>query len=279
MHTTIIPAVLAGFLAFLAGCNEAAPPANAEAATEAGSSAKPVGQPTQAAPQATSWAGKYGGNLDGGKGSLTITDAGAANRFAVEVVTTNKGGCGGGAKGIGAVTGNTMKLIVKEDWLPNGSCQMTVTRTGERLAVSNGTCPSMTGASCTLEGNYSRVGSASTATGAAPPPLAQWLVGAWAPKGSYCASGDPIRFARAGRYANSGGDIEGKWSLAGKIVTVTYAELASPGEGPLGPPETVRVPIERIGADDMQYGDTRMKRCPTRDGFEPWHPEVPFDTE
>lgn len=102
-----------------------------------------------------------------------------------------------------------------------------------------------------------------------------WLVGAWAPRDAYCASGDPISFAADGTYA-SGLDSAGRWTLAGNVLTFAYRDMED-GE-PRGPLKRTTSRITRLGADRMLMDRDELRRCNPRGGAEPWHPGETFDT-
>lgn len=116
---------------------------------------------------------------------------------------------------------------------------------------------------------------APVAAAAQTAPTPAWLVGAWAPRDAYCASGDPISFAANGTYA-SGLDSEGRWTLAGNVLTFAYRDMED-GE-PRGPLKRTTSRLTRLGADRMLMDRDELRRCNPRGGAEPWHPGETFDT-
>ena len=263
-------------VALLSGCGDGglANAAKANAARET-TAATPTPIAAAAQTRPAGWAGEYRASFDGADGSVTIkgpNKAGYQYELSMEMAG---GGCSGEAQGGGAVKGKTLTAILPVGNAADGwkECKITLTRGADGLTIREGdNCAELHGMSCGFTGTATKAGEIASTSNASP---SAWLVGSWVAQGAYCASGDPIQFATGGGYRNASGDIAGRWTLRGSSVAITYTEI-DPTSGAAGARQQANVSIKRLGADDMLFGQDRMKRCPAGGGAEPWHPGQTF---
>lgn len=110
-----------------------------------------------------SWAGRYTGPFDGGKGEVLITGPSAnGSNYKIDVlVGGSANGCGGSVGGVGTARGNRLTLEVPTD---NGLCTVTLTRAAGGLSVSESGCAYMHGASCGFSGTIRSAGATAAPT-------------------------------------------------------------------------------------------------------------------
>ena len=120
------------------------------AATSA-SSQKAV-KPTAAA--ASSWAGDYRGQFDGGKGSVKISPA-TNGRYKVRMDVIGYDGCAGGTTGFGAPVGPKLTLSIPDT--VGGVCGIQITRNQDRLTVKETSlCTGFHGMLCAFDGTVKK---------------------------------------------------------------------------------------------------------------------------
>lgn len=263
----------------LAACGDAGT-TNADATGATAANAAPAKQTQKGAPPATApdFSGKWEGQFDGGTGTATITKQSAPGRYGVDLSVIGDGGCSGAVGGDAIMNGG--RLVLSEP-VPEGRgmCRIIMIPRGGGLSVSSDNCFYFHGMSCGFVGELARRNAPVARPAAASGNGTSWLVGAWAPQGSYCASGDPVIYERDGGYRNSGGDIEGRWSLAGAKLTIVYAETDPTTGEASGPKQRSVVTLTRVNATEIKMNQDRLRRCPASGGAEPWHPGERFDTQ
>lgn len=235
-----------------------------------------TGQPGSGDP----WIGEYGGRGDGAEMMLTIAARGAPGRYAVSATLIGDDGhCGGSLEGTGTAAGNRMTLTA-----PLGAdlqCRMTFTRQGSTLTIARSdACAHASGRSCGFGDSVTRNGrdpAVSSVRGGAPSSQPS-IIGVWVHQGGYCASGDPLVFEAGGGYRNSGGDLDGRWSLAGNTIAVFVRDIDLTSGEPEGSIRREMMRLSHVNANEIRLNQTRMRRCPAGGGAEPWHPGQRFTT-
>lgn len=268
-----------GMAAILGACGGVATSSNnsAESAAQGGAKAAPQ---ARSGAGGDSWVGDYAGDGDGGGTQFAVRAGRVTGTYAVTGELVGDGeaqGCAGEISGNATAAGSRLTLVVP---IPEDSmqCRVTFTRQGTRVQVEEENCSYFHGMSCGFSGNVSRRRSAAAAP--APVPAAgQSMLGAWVQEGGYCASGDPIVFETGGGYRNSGGEIEGDWSLSGETLTVRFAEIDPTTGRPEGARQTAVMRVTRVNANEIRLDGTPMRRCPANGGAEPWHPGERFTTQ
>lgn len=236
-----------------------------------------------AASQPNDWAGKYQGNFDGGKGFVDVNALpNRASAYAVELTVAGSDGCSGTVKGEAVSSGDRLTLRVP---VPDEAetCVVNMTRAGARMSVAASGCMYFSGMSCGFDGSVARIGGANYSPSMADgslAPTAAWLVGNWVVEGGYCASGGPLIFSEQGGYGNSGGDIEGRWSLTEGILNLNFAEVDFETGRTVGPTTRSKIKVTRVNTNEMMFDNTsRLRRCSPLGGAEPWHPGERFTTK
>jgi hypothetical protein len=214
------------------------------------------------------WEGQYTGT-----GEMKIARAGGAN-YSVRIDTVRPG-CGGEIEGVAPANANRLTLSVPVQ-AGYQQCRIVFDRSGGSLqATTSGDCYLFHGGECKFAGTHRRQQSASVAP-AAPSSSHPWIVGVWVQQGGYCASGEPIVFEAGGGYRNSGGDLDGRWSLPGNALSVFYSEIDPTTGRPEGGLQHIVMQVAEVSANEIRLDQSRMRRCPANGGAEPWHPRERF---
>jgi hypothetical protein len=214
-----------------------------------------------------------------GSGELTITAAGSG-RYKV-YLETGAPGCGGEIKGWAVASSSRLMLSVTPPQPGYQACTVAFGRKGPSLeATEYGDCHLFYGGECSFGGDYSRLssGGAAATQPTAPPSTSPSIVGVWVQQGDYCASGDAVVIDANGSYRNSGGDVDGRWSLSGNALTVLYSDIDPTTGESQGAPQRAVIRVTRVNANEIRLDQRRMRRCPPNGGAEPWHPGQTFTT-
>ena len=159
--TALIACVATGLLT--SACSDRA---TAEAETTASSAPVAIAEavpPVAAAPAPTlsvqervaGFAGTYDGPFEGGPGTVTISGSGPTYR--AQIIVVGEGGCVAEIDARARTRGDGLTIRETHPDAPDsGVCQITMTRTGDRLALRETSCAAFHGMGCTFTGTAER---------------------------------------------------------------------------------------------------------------------------